>query len=131
MLAPAWSDPDGPDMRPVKDPLMFYRVEEGNYFVLIDGSKNYVSLFNYWLGIKNYSETLCRTAISIENTLIAVIIFYSFSYIYDWHATSIWWIIMLMIVGFLTHFIRMGLRSSHHDGIDHYDSSFNKNKYKL
>jgi len=111
---------------PCKDPLLFYRVEP-DYFVLIDGAKNYINLYQWWLGLKNYSENSCRLMQWLENIVIMCAIFYG---IFFFSHLTLWWLFGIIPVSFVLMLIRMRCRKSYNEDLDHCSSYFNENKYK-
>ena len=113
VLAPRSSDLDKVKLKDdLKDPLFFFQVDD-NYFVLLEGSKEYISLINAWGGYKNKSEAACRTAYTVENTIIGAILFLICGHYFDFQTVSYWWLLGVAFLGFMCQFIRFGIRVDH------------------
>lgn len=94
----------------IKDPLFFFQIEH-DYFVLLDGSKDYITLTNAWAGFKNKSEGRCRVAYTIENMLIGSIVFFIFAYLYSFSLVLYWLLLPLLLLSFSVQFIRYAIRA--------------------
>ena len=130
ILAPGKSDVSDSDIRyPAQDPLMFYRVKEG-YFVLIDGSREYVNLFNWWQGLKHYHSLSCRGIYILENYVAIVALMSLVLWTVPWHLNP--FVLIFSFFGsFLGMIIRMGVKDSKgSDAFEHGNSYFNKYKYR-
>lgn len=68
VMAPAESDTeDTIVMRyPCKNPMVFWKMPN-NYYVLIDGSRDYLTPANFWRGMKNLNELGARVGYILGN----------------------------------------------------------------
>lgn len=112
----------------LKDPLFFWQIDS-DYFVLLEGSKDYISLGNAWAGYKNRSEGTCRMAYSIENAAIGFVLFFLLGHFCKFDAISYWWLIGVALLGFLLQFIRYGIRSDNSATFNH--SGWSSKKYPV
>lgn len=120
VLAPRSNDLDKVYLKDnLKDPLFFFQVDD-SYFVLLEGSKDYISLSQAWNGFKNRGELNCRLAYTIENTVIGAILFFICGYFFGFQGSTYWWLIGVAVLGFFAQFIRYGIR------MDDYSSSTTK-----
>lgn len=138
LLVPAESDTaskrclDG-----LKNPLVFYyesvNGENGtDYFMLIDGRRNYVTLLNAWKGFKNLSISNTRWAYIIENilglsALSVAFLFFGINIFFSIPIITL----IISFIAIIGMFIRCGLRSSLISDFKHQREYFNIEKYKV
>ena len=133
ILAPAVSDTDKIKTKlPCKDPLVFWRtiVNGSEYFILIDGQKNYINPYNLWLGFLNYSERNCRIAHLITWLISWVLVYNVITFKYP-DIKDNWWYLLVLALTVGSHLITMRNRNSCCGEFEHKDSYFNKNKFKI
>lgn len=112
----------------LKDPLFFYSIDD-DYFVLLDGSKDYITLYNAWRGFKNKTEGRCRIAYSIENTIVGLILYFIISHLFKIDINIFVPLLLMTLVGFLTQFIRFGIRADNRE--QYSDKGWSKNQYPI
>lgn len=111
VLAPRTTDLEKITLKDnLKDPLFFFQVDD-DYFVLLEGSKDYITLTNAWAGFKHKSEGNCRIAYTIENSIIGFILFLAAAHFFDFEAKNYLWLIGVALLGFIVQFIRFGIRA--------------------
>lgn len=132
-LAPAEPDMEEKAMKyPTKDPLMFWKMPD-DYYVLIDGSKNYVTPLNWYRGLKNNTVKGCRLTYTLEIFALLCAICYTSSWYWQL-GVSPYWMVGLMLMSIVLHSFRMLARNSKESGdhaFQHYHSHFNQQKYPV
>ena len=131
VLAPAKGDCDTAKVKyPCKDPMVFWKMPD-DYYVLIDGDRNYINPLNLWLGLKNRNQFGARIAYTAEYFALQFIILFTCSWFWKLDI-SYWWSLGLLVNAVIGHFIRMYFRASHQgNDCDHYKSYFNESKFPV
>jgi len=133
VLAPAVSDTNEREIKlPCKDPLVFWKttIKGSEYFILIDGQKNYINPYNLWLGFMNYSEGKCRIAHLITWFISWTLFYNAIAFKYPTFESN-WWYLVVLVFTTFSHFISMSIRGSHRSNGEHNESYFNNKKYKI
>ena len=131
VLAPAKGDCDTAKIKyPCKDPLVFWKMPE-DYYVLVDGDRNYINPLNLWLGLKNRNQYGARITYGVEYLALQFIILFTCSWYWKLNL-SLWWTLALLVSSVIGQFIRMYFRASHNGSdCDHYKSYFNESKFPV
>lgn len=117
---------------PVKDPLMFWRVEKNDkpYFILIDGQKNYISLWNLIKGFREYSVLQMRIYYFVQGLIIYTFVQKLIIHLFELDCLeSIWGYFLIILFAFIHRIILALMRNSCDKEGDQMKSYFNKYKY--
>lgn len=114
---------EGQNSNPIK--LALYKLPEKNgYYAILNKNSDYATMINYYKGIKNYSSFQMRLCFLLE-TFISLLLLYVFFYKADFVSTTgILSVVGMFFISAIISVIRMGLRESHKDEFDHYQSYF-------